>query len=85
MALKWLFLAIVSPIPSRVLRRDDHLIPVPTLLHPFANEPLRVFGIIRVGRIDEITSEGEVGVEKGEWVFILAEQLAPRAADADAP
>lgn len=36
-ALKWLFLHVITPITSRVLRRNKHLVPVSTLLHPFAN------------------------------------------------
>lgn len=80
--LQRLILPVVPPVSSRVLRRHDHLIPIPAFLHPLADKALRVLRIIHVGGVDEVASEREVGVHQGERVLILPEYLAPGAADA---
>ncbi len=75
--LKRPLLAILRPITSGVLCRDNHPIPISALLHPFANQPFRVFGVISVGSIDEVAAYGEIGVEQDEGIFILTKDLAP--------
>lgn len=53
-ALHGFLLAIVRTISSAKFSRDNHLVARPSLLHPFPNQFLRLLGIIRVGRVDEV-------------------------------
>jgi hypothetical protein len=53
------------------------LIPISTLLHPFADKPFRILGVIDVRCIYKVTAEREINVEEFVRIFIFAKNLAP--------
>ena len=55
-----------TPVIRSKLRREDNMVPVPALGHPFPDPGLRLLILVIVGRVDEVAAGVVVGVQQGE-------------------